>query len=743
MEKKHKCFLVVEGLEDGYPSYEINQVSLLTEDPATHAFKNLFICSPLFSIHSDGTELLPEIFDGTKITFVMCPNVFPTFWEMLRKFSPKNEIWFSLGLANLVIFEPPAKSGKTSEILAFLKQKDTLIASESWTIEKGKIARHTTNINHNHTEVEHCELKISEKLPLSLKFSVSEYIISVDKFLTASKKFTPHYYPGHKKTIAATNKRLVNDLSFIYGDSSFEPSLSLLKSLNKRNNKEALESLDEVALKEKKEEIINDRHGRLVQFNSSLSYLYSQAYSGTFPIFDHIGIIRRHSLLGVGTAISALFEIVSQTEEALVFLPFDDLNKLYPKNEFIKLEYLNILKDPSKYDSGIWHGDKMIEKISIATSAISKSKGDLKKPDDYFNRLAFYSGRLGFREYDFSATSAIQVLVEANSLEWNVINYTHEIIHNHVRAILNSNLINVPLSLRNSKYSDWLNNIINFVFEVHHDRIKADVPYKDFFVSVLINYCVNSKYFGSLSRESDGDLITERRADYALPTAPQLKELIKDIYRDINEIFVHIIDFTYVYKRDITAYILSIWASWSTVASVTNDIKQYIIRTLLVIGITTSGTSKNRFREAKLKFLQTIPQLVNRNNSYIFDNVRDVLSEVPDDDLLYRFYNSIIIADLVYNFFVGDIELLLENDDENVLEKITGVINEPGETPPQIYDLESNEFKKIEIRSKIVFLLDQLVREIRRTESSAVTSDSMKERLSAWLLLSLSSYNKS
>lgn len=739
MKQIHRLFLVVEGDTDGYPNYQKNHVHLTESDPSQEAFSNLFICSPLFSLNLNGVSEAPIITDGTNITFLMVPNIYPSFCEILHKFSPGNKIWFSLGLANLIIIEDGNEM--TSKVKDYLTEKKNLTASETWNIQNHKISSSQNKLEGGQTSVEHCGIKISSKLPLSIKFSISEHIISIDKFLTASKKFTPYYFEAHKKTIQIANKRLINDLSFIHGDNSFEPSPSLIKTLKKNTTEDAFEALKDPTQKEKIEEIINDRHGRLIQFNSSMSYLYSQGYAGTFPIFDHIGIVRRHSLLGIGTAISALFELVANVEGSLVFLPFDKKEILDYSAELIPETYLEVFTNPSKYNSSIWSEDRMVLKLEEVTNQTSENFEHLEKPKSYYNRFAFYSGRMGFREYDFSATSAIQVLVESHCLEYHVINYTHEIIHNHVRTILNTNLVNIPTSVRNNDYLTYLNQILTFLDDYYHRRIKSPkISYKDYFVLLIINYCINSEYFGSLSKEFNGTLIESKRADYDLPTASQLKEIIKQQYKDINEIFVHIIDFSYIYQRDVRAYILSIWSSWSTVPSVTTDLKQYVIRTLITIGITLTGDIETRFKGAKATFLGMLAELVEHNNAFVFENIRSILQEEIDDDLRYRFNNCIIIADLAYHYFVGEIDTLFENGDGKVLEKTSDSTNNSGEVP-DVYDLETGKFTKIEIKSKTRFLLDQLLREIRRPNKKEDT-DEYKEKISSWLLLSLSSFNK-
>ena len=78
---------------------------------------------------------------------------------------------------------------------------------------------------------------------------------------------------------------------------------------------------------------------------------------------------------------------------------------------------------------------------------------------------------------------------------------------------------------------------------------------------------------------------------------------------------------------------------------------------------------------------------------------------------------------------------------KNILGKGTLSEESSEEEEFQIYDIESGEFQKTRVKSKVVFLLDHLLRSVRSIEEFSTQPDPKKERLSSWLLLSLSSYN--
>ncbi len=743
MSHHHRAFLVVEGQNNRYPDSEFASVSLSLSDPASCHIPNLFVSSPLFAFDEEGVAELPFLSNGSKITFAIVPTVYPVFLDILKKFKSKNQFWFSLGVANFVIIEEP-EDDLSDNVIEELKSGKNVLGVEQWVIQNGTIDTHSRvgfTILHEASKVHSCNIAISDGLPLYLKFSLSEYIISVDKFLTASSKFTPQYFEKHKATIE-NSKDFIYDLAFLFGDESFIPTNALLGTLNAKSVDEAKAILQRPEARRKREELINDRHGMIVQFNSSLSYIYSQAYAGVFPVLSHHGLIRRYSLLGIGTAVASLFELIIQIETAIFTLPFEELDSTIYKTAICSNPkwYVSFL-EPSLFEIDCWLHDEVRDEV-INMGVVAEPV----LPEDFFHRLSFFSGRLGFREYEFNATAAIQVLVEGHSLNWNVINYSHEIIHHHVRLILDQ-LITPPLSRRGQSYEDWLEKFRGFIKDAFNGAMNGKdirgISYKDYFTLILLKFAVNSTYYGSLTRISDDEEINSLRADAEkrrklfMPSAAILKELVQNLYKDITEIFVHIADFAYIYKRNVDTYLLSIWLSWSTIPAVTNDLKQYILRTLIVIGLSETGDLKDRFGNSVARFRKVLHVIRDRGmHETIGIEIESILDSATDfQDLQFRYYNCSIVGDMVNNYFIGKIEDILDGKDENRMDEDS--TDEQGNRIS--YQIATNSFAGKPILSKVRFLLDQLEREISRF-SNQRREDEI-ERNAAWLLLSLSSHH--
>ncbi|MEO0555602.1 MAG: hypothetical protein AAF149_20525 [Bacteroidota bacterium] len=782
----NRIYLVLEGLSEGYPNKNSARLSFTESDPAEYYTDNLFTCSPIFTLDSKGVSNLPSLEQGLVISFFMVPKPFPVFEKVRKRFrtSINDNFWYSLGLANLILIESIDGNSISKDLQEFLNEINSLTAVERWEVKiDGRIVPSKPEIMVNHDHVQHIKLGLSKFLPADLQFLVSEYIITVDKILTASKKFTPHYYQLQKQIFNASNL-LIKDISFLHKDFDFIPSDSLIEILCEKLRiklvKDYLllipqlqERLDEIRKKEV-EELINEKWHKLIHFSSAITYVYSQCYSGTFPILDHVGIVRRHALLGLGTSIGALFELIIQMDYAFNFIPFENIHF-----DTSDISYKKQILHNSFFLDSLWPDDHRVQRWS--SDGVKNMLKELKTEDinslitdgsDFYCRLSFYSGRLGFREYDFSATSALQVLVGANSPKWHIINYTHEIIHNHVRSILNKLLI--PYGSKR-KLKEWvkqkilkLNSIRVRIGQLPNNgeldrKFYNDISYYEYFQLLLLSYCVNSKAYGSLSRE--WDLKSKREVEKHLtnqPTGldpvkrmfgtPTEDEFIRDLtdhhYRDLSEIFVHVIDFKYIYDGNLNLYVNALWASWITVPVVRLKIKQYILRTLLLFGITVEEELDpvTRFDRSVKKFQKLFSGLAEDHiNKKVFDEIDEyfTLDKYQQDyrDLEQRFSNCIVIADIVAHYFIANVDPVLFNSDRKIYRETDNYKDSKGNA--LLYEIDTMAFEDTEISSKTRFLLDQFNRMLNSVKEDSnkdvlTTSD---EYVSSWLLLALSSTN--
>ncbi|MCB9204065.1 MAG: hypothetical protein H6603_03710 [Flavobacteriales bacterium] len=741
LKKTDRLFLTLVGVDNCYPNYGEGKNKLILSDsvPINGSLKeeSPFLTSPIYSFEQDG-EQIPELSGRWSIHFYTTANPIKllNLLDGYRR-GPKyaktaavleTSVWFTLGLSNVVLVEREIDSPADS-VQALVKSRSDEIqthvnALESWSVVDFCVVKNKVDVL---GRLKRYELSVKfpkplEKYPTDTQFAVSEYMISAQKILDASRKFTPQYHDDFVR-IFEEAQQLVDDL------------LGLLAN----DMKLVRPKLKELVRKGfSKEQLINDKHGRLTQLNSALSYVYNQAYSGSLPILEHFGIIRRFSLLGVGGGINALFELVGQLEELFVVLNFEEVIESGDYfNEPIGFKYSPGFMD-DEFDRKVFEDDynrkRLIEKIS----PVEYTK---VKEDDYFKRFSFYSGRLGFREYDFSATSAIQVLIDGKNLRWNVVNYTHELIHNHVRIILNKLLRTGYFDYGSDaakSYLAYLNELRLKLVDWWVNKTGPELNYSEFFRLLILRYCVMSSYAGSLTRSFnqrfwDKAEMDQREYPLSVPEVEELGQLIIEEYKGISEIFVHILDFSYIYRKEVDTYVESIWCSWSTVGLVTNDLPQYVLRTLLVIAQAHKGNGSTRY-EWSVRDLNTLFDRLKAKHPgiTIFETVkRDVLSDTNAAllGIKSRFLTCLPLADMVGQFFVADVEKYLNRTS---LDPNVGVVKHE---PAYKMRYGAFELKGESVVSKVRFTLGQVQHTIDNLETTT-----FNERSAAWLLLNLSDH---
>ena len=709
MDQHSIIWIIVEGTPKQYPRYNRdNKVYLQTENPANNGILKYFYTSPVYSTFPNASEkILNQRI--SRIGFYLSANPLETIKKIHDQFQDhKENVWFSIGLANVIVI---SESDDFIKIHNFISEQLDIKNHEAWVIKDGVVNRDSEKLKIHDSTPDLINYKISSKLLAHEAFSVSEFLLSANKILLASSKFTPYYYEEFKLIFKSAFLRVL-ELEYLRGEIVPAPT-ELIQNIIVNNP-------------HLKEKYINDRHGRIVQMNSSLSYIYNQIFSGSLPVLHHASIIRQHSLLGVGTGVNALYETLRQLEELFVEMQIDEKlsNEIYGDNIPKDLK----LKCPSdhlnKGSSNLWSiiGKENLNKIQ--PSKYKKYEGF----EPYFNRFSFFSGRLGFREYDYTATAAIQVLVESKSLKWNIINYTHEIIHNHVRLILNE-LIDIS-NVENENYIERVNEILPNLNNFISGNIKdEDITMTDFLSYSLFVFCIYTQYYGSLSIKHDSTKysLSEKDIYEVVPLVPSdpavMATLVKNSYKDISEIFVHTLDYAYIYKKRHVEYLRSIWSSWSTVPIVVSNLSHYVLRSLIIIGLEETGNSETRYKKASSELIKVCSELKNEN--FIFQSILDFMKNyLTNDDLRYRFHNCIVVGDIAYKFFAANVQKYLDRGDDLV----------SNDRP--YYGLENGTFENIVTKSKVRFLLEQLFHTIDNKDEIHY------EWNSAWLLLATSiNYN--
>ena len=384
--------------------------------------------------------------------------------------------------------------------------------------------------------------------------------------------------------------------------------------------------------------ILDQDIDRLVQINSALSYVSTQALSGAIPILDRRSLIRRYSLLGVGTAVLALTRIAHSIESAFAQGAVEHvLTELGP--DLPPLPGLDNLPD---FESRRWH-----------EFSINSLKANVK-PQQPNPKLPYFSGRLGFRETEYTISAALQTLAAGASKEWSILTITHEMVHGHVRnllsAIFQGNLNRAP----DKKWAEF------------YDRFKArcerNPPPKenllDSLRAILFTHCCSVREYGSLTfktaRETRCERSEENRGDVSLYAPESLWTILMMELRNISEIFVHILDLHYFYSSCISHYIHLIWSSWAKAPQVRADLRQYLLRSLLVIAAKKQGTPYQRFGLASTALAELLEPMrgpAGERIPVIDDAVK--LLRNTQESLFYPFFASLILVDLADHVFTS------------------------------------------------------------------------------------------
>ena len=252
--------------------------------------------SPIFPILPDAD--VPDFGRSSRIGFFVFRRAFPQIGGLrdILTAEEQRRLWFGHGLASLIVFAqdetllPKIRGASSEEHLAFeewpldgntlqVKSIKTELASPVVvTPEDYRLAHYSALDGHSvslFVELEHC-------LATAIRRS-SQYI--------------PELLPQLHALVCAINE-IIDELVFLLNPSC-DPPDSLPAN--------AIEDLRQSQVIRQKR--IHHRTGQVVQLNSALSYLISQAFSGVPPILQNECQVRTYSLLGIGTAFCALYSL--------------------------------------------------------------------------------------------------------------------------------------------------------------------------------------------------------------------------------------------------------------------------------------------------------------------------------------------------------------------------------------------------------------------------------------------------
>lgn len=653
-----------------------------------------FRVSPIFPLLIGNTK---EDISNSSIYFFSLSNAFRALGRIEAKGSDelKSSTFFSIGLCSVILILD------NKDLLTDFEKliEQDIIAQEIWNLKDNKIFAIDYIVKAGDTDITYPDILIDYSvLNITERALVDEFRVCIKLLML---KLLLHMKEERNKfsSLVSTVELMVGELVYLHTYKGEIPeTLSEYSENDLQDNK--LKNI-----------IWHQSIDRIIQINSALSYVSTQAFSGAIPILERRSLLRRNSLLGTGSTILALNRIATYIENVFQYVDFKEviINTL---NRTPALGGIKNVPFPS-YDSSNWSQSSL--NIYFNKNIDNRSYG----------KLPYFSGRLSYRETEFSISAAIQSISSGAGLEWSLLTLTHEMLHGHVRILLTSIFYGNDSSKSEIDYPVFYEKFKNKIEK------KSTKEYQiDSIRSIILSYCLLTHTHGSLTNLPKDNW---QNVEIRLTPEKDLWKIFANENRNLSEIFVHVLDLHYFYAGRVTVYISLIWSSWLSVPHINGDLRQYILRSLLAIASTLKYPPNQRFNTSKGILIDVLKN-IDKSKSPVLTEMIDILNN--DDFLMLNyfpsFWISLCVVDLVTEvFYCPSIRAELFND-----ELISWATNEEDEDEIEqrlIYNLP-NGFNDEKVGAPLAYLLDRMTREL---DSNAIMD---LERETAIQFLAINSF---
>lgn len=573
--------------------------------------------SPIFPVFDPG--LWDKNCVDFEILFYCVDNAFSLIGRILSKGSDllKKSLYCSLGMASIILI---SKDKSISDEFLQIIGRD-VTGYEYWSIKNNILNKIDYNFKKDELfDLDKIKILKYDVLSVVERSMIDEFVSNVSLLLPRISVYMANEMEYFIELIEEVNG-LIKDIVYLSVLSGEKPdSLKKYKTVELKNNYIIREQIKHQAI------------DKIIQINSSLSYYAVQVLSGAIPILERRSLIRRYSLLGIGSAIIGLKKIARSIENALYASPVELVIQKY----FLKAKALPSIHK-LYYDNSYWDRALSVNDFEAYVSEMPCRK---------MRKFPFFSYRLGYRETEFSISAAIQSITGGAGLDWSLFTITHEMLHGHVRIIMASLFRGDKSKTEYEKRKDFYDKF----YDLYVNQ-SDDVYLLDSIRCIIFFYCCAVSLYGSLTRESDVEskVNSNDRWEIRLLKQNELWDILQEENRNISEIFVHVLDYYYFYDGRLSVYIPLIWRSWSCVPHVYSDLRQYILRSLLVIAANESeGTPKQRFE----KSCSRLVELLTDYDIPVKDEIVEFLKQ-KSDDLFFAYKATLILVDLVKNVFLS------------------------------------------------------------------------------------------
>jgi hypothetical protein len=496
--------------------------------------------SPLFPLTADAPAALPE---SGCVALLFPKSIRKTFAALIGACSdgPGFQVFMSHGLASVVLLT----TSSADELRIAIEKLDLeLAAYEIWPFSNGLLNFRDVTIwrGANHFPTPSRRLDIAE-LPGPIAVEFRQFNANLALLDNTAREFAPEFSSvcdWLEESGARGLSRIRSELS-LQGE-----SLDVAKRLH-----------NDVSI--------------LVDVNSCLSMVNSQLADVQPPTLNSSFPVGEHSLLGIGSVSRAAFRLYDHISD--VFAAADHPNRL--RENFPQVGF-----DPAFYPK---HFDYTSWELARNTRLAERCENDAQPGRKH---LVYFSSRWGFHETLNSISLSWQTIGSGASREWNLLTLSHEFLHSHFRELIRANV----LDFTTDDQRDGLVALYNQEWERPSGRLSFLDSARIFLVNQL-------KWVGEAElaarAQAEGRSVVDRESD-PLDSEELIGLLAAPLLDFVEEVMVHIMDYHYFYNANDSAYVSSLWHSWTLVPQVHRRLRHYLLRTLFALASSEQTTDPER-----------------------------------------------------------------------------------------------------------------------------------------------------
>lgn len=589
--------------------------------------------SPIFPADGDPTRSL-QLGPGAALAFLY-PESPRELIRALRSIGHEHDTWISHGLACVIL----VTASRAEATKACTAARAHLYEAEIWTVGDD-----AATIVETGTTAGGIQQELQQPLPPidseGLHYEAATQVRQFNSMVAAAKTRIDRFMPEAAQ--------LVRDLH---------------RDCTKRV--ESLRPLTDSAEDDRRRHVYVSL---LVEQNATFSIFLSQSLVGIPSILHSTYPSGEYSLLGIGSSCRGLLRIYRHM--ANVFGEFNlpgRIQATYPSGATFNPFVQRALLEYSEWEDSLVHPQKLAGVASHSERL----------------RIPYFSSRWGFRSTPNTISVSWQCVHACASREWNLLTFTHEYLHTHVKLLLAAAL-------------SW-NSESAFAETA---AVLAEGTQR----GSCARESMRSAIFGAMAHLEA--LLQSAGSDQAetwvypqiRPDASSVQALSEAHQWYVEEIAVGVLDYICVYDGDDDLYLASIWNSWALVPNVARKLDHYIQRTLAALSVRMPSGNNVRedFDATVARALDGFNAVTEQSNSPV---IKEAIQRLQSDEALQRLYEEFVassfIARLVRTFFCeSTVHAALLSD-----RTTSGSESR--------YDLAPGDYREQPVESPIAFLIDR------------------------------------